>query len=180
VDDRHQWDLSPDPVAVVLAYLAPHSAGALVREAFYGTRRFDDFVSRTGLTRSAVAHRLRDLVATGVLEQVAYQRPGERERRAYQLSAKGRDLAASVVALARWSQSWLPPAGGPTVVTRHRCCGAEVGVSIVCAVGHHDLTPDDLIGEPGPGARPITPPTMNPNLATGVSMTAGVGEVCPE
>lgn len=157
MDDRHLWDLSPDPVAEALAYLAPHSAGALVREAFYGTRRFDDFVSRTGLTRSAVAHRLRHLVATGILERVAYQQTGERARHAYQLSEKGRDLAASVVALARWSQTWLPAVDGPTVITRHRGCGAEVHASIVCAAGHRDLTPADLAGEPGPGARRLAP-----------------------
>ena len=153
MDDRDQWDLSPDPVAQALTFLAPQSAGALVREAFYGTRRFDEFVERTGLTRSAVSHRLGHLVETGILNRVPYQRPGERERHAYQLTDKGRDLAASVVALARWSQAWLPPRNGPTVVIRHRDCGSEVRTSITCSIGHRDLNPADLTSTPGPGAQ---------------------------
>lgn len=152
MQNREQWDLSPDPVAAALAYLAPHSAGALVREAFYGTSRFDDFVVRTELTRSAVAHRLRHLVETGILERVPYQRAGERERHGYVLSEKGLDLATSVVALARWSQTWLPADGGPTVVVRHQGCGSEVHASIACSAGHRDLTQADLVAEPGPGA----------------------------
>ena len=151
--DRDEWDLSPDPVAEALEYLVPHSAGALVREAFYGTDRFEDFVTRTGLTRSVVAHRLRHLVDIGIFEKVAYRRPGARARQAYALSAKGRDLTTSVVALAQWAQAWLPQPGGATVVIRHRDCGAEVHGSVACAEGHHDLGRADLVAEAGPGAR---------------------------
>lgn len=151
--DRDQFDLSPDPVAQALEHLVPHSAGALVREAFYGTDRFEDFVTRTGLTRSVVAHRLRHLVDIGIFEKAAYRRPGARARLAYVLSPKGLDLTASVVALAQWAQAWLPQPDGATVVIKHRGCGAHVRGSVVCAEGHRDLAQADLVAEPGPGAR---------------------------
>lgn len=155
--DRDEFDLSPDPVAEALEHLVPHSAGALVREAFYGTNRFEDFVNRTALTRSVVAHRLRHLVDIGIFEKVAYRQPGARARQAYVLSAKGLDLTSSVVALAQWANAWLPQPGGATVVIRHQGCGAEVRGSVVCANGHRDLAQADLVAEAGPGAHRRTP-----------------------
>lgn len=157
MQDRDEFDLSPDPVAQALEYLVPHSAGALVREAFYGTDRFEDFVTRTALTRSVVAHRLHHLVDIGIFDKVAYRQPGARTRLAYVLTAKGLDLTASIVALAHWAQAWLPQPGGPTVLIKHRGCGAEVRGSVVCADEHHDLTQTDLVAEPGPGARRCGP-----------------------
>jgi len=157
VRDRDEFDLSPDPVAEALEYLVPHSAGALVREAFYGTDRFEDFVTRTGLTRSVVAHRLRHLVEIGIFEKTAYRRLGARARLAYVLSDKGLDLTASVVSLAQWAQAWLPHPGGATVVIRHEGCGAEVRGSVGCAGGHRDLAQADLVAEAGPGARRRSP-----------------------
>lgn len=155
--DRDEFDLSPDPVAQALEHLVPHSGGALVREAFYGTNRFEDFVARTDLTRSVVAHRLRHLVETGILEKIAYRQPGARARQAYVLSAKGQDLTASVVALAQWANAWLPQPEGSTVVITHQGCGAEVRGSIACTAGHNDLTQADLVAEAGPGVRRRTP-----------------------
>ena len=50
--DRDDWDLTPDSVQRAIEHLVPASAGKVVREAFYGTRRFDEFVRRTGLDPS--------------------------------------------------------------------------------------------------------------------------------
>ena len=61
----------------------------------------------------------------------------------------------SVIALARWAQTWLLGSERVTVISRHRGCGAEVHAEITCARGHRDIGPYDLTGEPGPAAQLI-------------------------
>lgn len=152
--DRDAWDLEPDPVQRALDAVTPRSAGQVVREAFYGTRRFDDFARRTGLTPGPLSARLRELVADGVLERVEYHAPRARRRHEYRLTAKGRDLAPAIIALLRWADRWLPDPAGPTVDLVHVDCGAPVHVELRCADGHHVTRLRDVRAQPGPGARP--------------------------
>lgn len=153
--ERDAWDLSPDSVQRALEHLLPASAGKVVREAFYGTRRFDDFVRRTGLTAPVLSARLRDLAASGIIEKRPYQEPGQRTRHEYRLTPSGLDLGTAIVALLEWGDRWLPPAAGPTVALEHRDCGAAVHAALVCEAGHADLAITDVAAVPGPGARPL-------------------------
>ena len=45
----------------------------IVRDAFLGVTRFDDFQARLGISRNTLTKRLNHLVGNGVLEQVPYQ-----------------------------------------------------------------------------------------------------------
>jgi hypothetical protein len=60
----------------------------LLREAFYGAHRFDEFVRRAGFTEPVTAARLRELVDDGLLERRPYQDPGQRTRFEYHLTEK--------------------------------------------------------------------------------------------
>lgn len=128
----------------------------MMREAFYGTRRFDAFARRTGLTAPVLAARLRDLVAADLLQQVAYREPGSRSRQEYHLTARGRDLAVAVVALLEWADRWVPGPAGATVLVEHTGCGAAVHAELACLAGHRGLPPMNVAPVPGPGARQIT------------------------
>ena len=44
----------------------------ILRDAFLGVRRFDDFVERLGISRNVLTNRLDTLVAAGVLERRPY------------------------------------------------------------------------------------------------------------
>ena len=77
--DRDAWDLDPDSVALALTVVAPPTMGKIMREAFYGTRRFDDFLRRTGMSPAALSARLRELVAQELLVKVPYREPGALE-----------------------------------------------------------------------------------------------------
>ena len=66
----------------------------VLREAFFGIRRFDDFHRALGCARNLLSERLAKLVDHGVLERVAYQEPGQRRRHEYHLTEKGLDLRA--------------------------------------------------------------------------------------
>src|SRR5258708_33601927 len=69
----------------------------IVRDAFLGLRRFDEFQERLGIARNVLADRLNRLVAEGILERVPYsERP---ERFEDQLTRKGRDLVPALVSL---------------------------------------------------------------------------------
>ncbi len=151
--DRDEWDLTPDSVQRAIEHLVPASAGKVVREAFYGTRRFDEFVRRTGLTAPVLSARLRDLESSGVIEKRPYQKPGQRTRHEYRLTEKGRDLGTALVALLEWADRWLPGPAGATVALEHRGCGAPVHAALECEAGHRGVDIADVTAMPGPGAR---------------------------
>lgn len=151
---REAWQLEPDSAQRALDVLVPRSAGQIVREAFYGTRRFDDFLRHTGMTRGVLSARLRELTGQGILVRVAYHDIGSRGRHEYRLTDKGRDLAAAIISLLTWADRWLPSPGGPTVALSHRDCGAPIRTEIRCGEGHRVDSIGDIRAEPGPGARP--------------------------
>jgi DNA-binding HxlR family transcriptional regulator len=123
----------------------------LLREAFYGTSRFDDFAQRVGISEPVAAARLRELVADGLLEREPYQEPGQRTRMEYRLTDKGAELLPALVALMQWGDRWLAP-DGPPVVLRHRGCGESVRAELRCSAGHA-TDAADLDLAIGPGAR---------------------------
>jgi DNA-binding HxlR family transcriptional regulator len=124
----------------------------VLREALYGTRRFDDFQRLTGAPRNVLTARLRTLVDHGVLKRVPYQEPGARQRYEYALTGRGRDLLTAVVALMQWGDEHLADPAGPPVVVRHRECGARVQAVLTCDAGHAHLTARDTYPDEGPGA----------------------------
>ncbi|MGH2884257.1 MAG: winged helix-turn-helix transcriptional regulator, partial [Solirubrobacteraceae bacterium] len=79
-------------MAKALQVLSTRSALLIMREAFYGTTRFDDFAERVGISQPVAAARLRELVDEGLLEREDYREPGQRTRQRYRLTEKGADL----------------------------------------------------------------------------------------
>ena len=135
LDPREAWTAERCTIAKALTVLSTRSALLIMREAFYGTTRFDDFAERVGLSEPATAARLRELVDEGLLEREDYREPGQRTRQQYRLTPKGADLFPVLVALMQWGDRWLDERGGP-VELRHRDCGEPVEVSLRCAAGH--------------------------------------------
>ncbi len=111
------------------------SAFLILREAFYGTTRFDDFATRVGISEPVTAARLRELVEQGLLEREDYREPGQRTRQRYRLTEKGAGLFPALVALMEWGNRWLDDRGG-RVELRHRDCGEPVSVHLRCDAGH--------------------------------------------
>jgi len=122
-------------IAKALDVVSTRSAFLILREAFYGTARFDDFAQRVGISEPVAAARLKELVEEGLLEREDYREPGQRTRQRYKLTDKGADLLPALAALMQWGDRWLDERGGP-VELRHRDCGETVGVELRCAEGH--------------------------------------------
>lgn len=142
LDPRSGWSASGCSIAKALDIVGARSTVLILREAFYGTSRFDDFVERVGISESVAAARLGELVEDGLLEREAYREPGQRTRHRYRLTAKGVDLLPAVTALMQWGDRWLHDRGGG-VELRHRGCGERVGVELRCAA-EHQVGADEL------------------------------------
>ncbi|WP_194908792.1 winged helix-turn-helix transcriptional regulator [Catenulispora rubra] len=117
-----------------LDVIGTRSAMMLVREAFYGGRRFDELVRRTGLAETVAAQRLKQLVAEGLMEQRPYREPGARTRKEHVLTDRGRDLFPVVVALVRWGRALDGERRGVDLV--HADCGALLSPAVHCEAGH--------------------------------------------
>ena len=128
----------------------------MIREAFYGTRRFDDFLEHCGVSSGVLAMRLRALVDDQILEKVPYQEPGARARDEYRLTDKGRSLAPILIALNDYADRWLLEPSETTVMLRHHACEAPVHAVVICrsrALGRDSFR--DVVTVPGPGARRV-------------------------
>jgi DNA-binding HxlR family transcriptional regulator len=139
LDPREGWKAERCTIAKALEVLSTRSALLILREAFYGTTRFDDFAERVGISEPATAARLRELVDDGLLAREDYREPGQRTRQQYRLTDKGADLLPVLVALMQWGDRWLDDRGGP-IELLHRDCGETVGVEVRCAAGHRVRT----------------------------------------
>ena len=130
------------PIDRTLQVVGSRSAFLLLREAFYGTTRFDDLVRLTGFSEAVTANRLKELVAHGLVERRPYRQPGQRTRHEYVLTERGHDLLPVLMALGQWSRKHSPDKGGPTNL--HDDCGSEVSVVLQCAAGH-EVAEDELV-----------------------------------
>jgi DNA-binding HxlR family transcriptional regulator len=125
----------------------------VMREAFYGAQRFDQFHSRIGCARNILSERLATLTRAEILARVPYREPGQRERHEYRLTPKGRELITVVIALMQWGDRWEPGPDGPPVRILHRDCGEPVEAILRCQHDGSVLEARDLRPVPGPGAR---------------------------
>lgn len=96
----------------------------VIRDVFYGKRRFDEIQEDLGIARNVLATRLGRLVDEGILEKRAYQqRPPRYE---YFLTEMGIDLWPVMVTMMHWGDRYLSGDTGPPVVIHHKECGGEV------------------------------------------------------
>jgi DNA-binding HxlR family transcriptional regulator len=122
----------------------------VIREAFFGTRRFDDYQRKLGVARNVLADRLARLVDEGILKRRRYQeRP---ERFEYSLTKKGIDLWPVLVSLTKWGDRHAAP-NGPPILILHRGCGGEVNARFVCEKCGEPVDARSAEARPGPGSR---------------------------
>jgi DNA-binding HxlR family transcriptional regulator len=122
----------------------------LVKQAFAGTRRFEDFRAGLGIARSRLADRLDRLVSEGVLSREPYKSDAGRGREEYRLTTKGLALYPVLIALRDWGDTYMAD-DGPPAYYRHRDCGGDAHVHLVCDECRDEVTAQDVAAEPGPG-----------------------------
>lgn len=142
--DRDSWSAVGEcAIEQTMAVVGTKSAMLIMREAYYGTTRFDDFARRVGITKAATSARLAELVDLGLLERRPYREPGQRSRDEYVLTESGVEFMPVVWSLFQWGQRHLPGRHRQLRLT-HLGCRADVEVQLRCAQGH--LVPPDELG----------------------------------
>jgi DNA-binding HxlR family transcriptional regulator len=102
----------------------------ILRDAFQGVRRFDDFQQDLGIARNVLTQRLQRLVSERILERRRYQTQPERFE--YRLTEKGIDLYPVLISLMRWGDRWAVGKDGPPLVLTHKSCGHEGLPAMAC------------------------------------------------
>lgn len=121
----------------------------IVRDAFFGVRRFSDFSTHLRIPKAVLTERLEFLVREGVLERV----PGTGRRLAYGLTGKGLELWPAVRALTEWGDRHYGPKG-PRRVFTHEACGGVVDPAGACARCGEPVVVTSIVMSPGPGFEP--------------------------
>lgn len=103
----------------------------ILRDAFLGIRRFDQFVESLGIARNTLTSRLDQLIANGILETLPYQ--DNPVRYEYRLTEKGKDLFDLLMTLWSYGERWDPPADPEHQRVYHLGCGAEAEAVAHCS-----------------------------------------------
>jgi DNA-binding HxlR family transcriptional regulator len=149
VPKRKSFEGVPCSIAQCLEVVGEWWSLLIVRDAFFGVSRFDEFESRLEIARNVLADRLDHLVSYDVLEKVPYQQHPVRYD--YRLTDKGRDLWMVLTAMRQWGDRWAAPAGPPVQLV-HDSCGKLAGSVPTCSGCGEELRLKDIHLVPGPGA----------------------------
>ena len=125
----------------------------ILREAFYGVKRFDEFEYYVGIAPNILSNRLKKLVDAGVMTRVPL--PEHAGRYDYVLTEKGRDFFPAYLALKKWGDDWLAEPAGPQVVFRERDAGRAVQYPELRAASGRPLRLEDVEVVAGSGAVPF-------------------------
>lgn len=123
----------------------------IVRDLFYGVRRFNDFRKHIGVPSATLTQRLNGLVDDGVVARVA----GSGARDEYELTERGRALWPVLTALAAWGRDCQDPDDRHSYV--HASCGTGL-VSGHCPACGVSPAPDDVVVMPAARAEEATDP----------------------
>jgi DNA-binding HxlR family transcriptional regulator len=121
----------------------------IVRDAFFGLRRFEEFQRSLGLARNILAARLDRLVEAGIMERERYQQHPPRDE--YVLTEKGRDLFPVIAALMAWGDRWTDDGAGPPLLLMHEC-GHAATLQATCDQCGEPMSLTNIQPVPGPGA----------------------------
>ncbi len=140
-----------ESVGSALALVGERWTLLILREAFFGVRRFGQLARNLNIPRPTLASRLRTLVDAGLLERVLYA--SDPNRHEYRLTDSGRDLFPAIVALMRWGDTHRSPAKGPPIILRHNSCGEIADPHLSCQHCGGEIDARNVTPEPGPGFR---------------------------
>lgn len=126
----------------------------ILREAFFGVRRFEEFQRHLGIARNILTDRLRKLCDNDILQRVPVKQGAKRYE--YKLTHKGIDLYPTLIALNQWGDRWLKPELGAPVKFIERDSGEEIADVAIHTRSGKKLDVYDLTPIEGPGANDET------------------------
>jgi DNA-binding HxlR family transcriptional regulator len=140
----------------------------ILREAYFGVRRFDKFQQRLGIPRQTLSSRLSALVANEILS--TGKRPNEPGQQ-YFLTVRGKDLFPTMLSLMEFGDKWLAGPSEPPLQLIHKSCGCICHPVTVCGECLQPFTAREAAPRDGPGAgyapvenRPTSRRSSDPSL----------------
>src|SRR5690242_19095080 len=121
-----------------MAFLGERWAILILREMFFGTRRFEEFQAALPIASNVLSQRLATLVDEGVVERRRYSEHPDRYE--YRLTDKGRDLQPIALAIKAWGDKYKFGPKGVPLETVHTDCGLVIEAELVCSHCGGELT----------------------------------------
>jgi DNA-binding HxlR family transcriptional regulator len=137
------------PIARSLERVGEWWSILILRDAFYGLSRFDEFQESLGVAPGMLARRLNALVSSGLLERRRYSEHPPRDE--YVLTERGRDFRPVLLALLAWGNRHFAPEGAAVRLADRRT-GAPVEPVLVDAATGEQIAGPDYRLVAGPGA----------------------------
>jgi len=135
-------------VARTLGLVGEQWSLLIMRDAFLGVRRFEDFQHHLGIARNILSDRLGKLVEHGILNKRQYSdRPVRSE---YRLTSKGIDLFPVLFALQKWGDTWAMGDDAPLRTVVHNTCGTITHPIASCSHCGEPLSPFNVTASPLP------------------------------
>jgi DNA-binding HxlR family transcriptional regulator len=122
----------------------------ILREAYYGVKRFDEFEYYVGVAPNILSSRLKKFVDAGIMTRVPL--PEHAGRFEYVLTEKGRDFFPAYLALKKWGDAWLAEPAGPQVVFRERAAARPIDIPELRTSSGKPLRLEDVEIVAGSGA----------------------------
>ena len=145
-DEIGQYNCS---VARALSVVGERWTLLILRDAFLGTRRFEQFQRNLGITRHRLSERLTKLVEHGVLVKVPYlEKPARYD---YRLTRKGLALYPVLMSLGHWGDDWMDGGEGAPLEYVHQGCGQHTHAVLTCSHCGEVLRPQEVATRVGPG-----------------------------
>ena len=114
---NHNYEGQNCSIAGALEIVGERWTLLIIRDAFLGLHRFDEFRESLGIARNVLTDRLNKLVEEGIFDREPY---GDRaDRYDYRLTQKGLDLQVALAGLRQWGDTYLCDKP-PTVARRKR------------------------------------------------------------
>lgn len=146
---RTSFEDMPCPIARSLERVGEWWSMLILRDAFYGMTRFDDFQKSLGIAPNMLTRRLKGLVEAGVLERVRYtDRPPRYE---YLLTERGRDFLPVLFVLTSWGNRHFAPEGA-SIVLKNAQTGKRIDPVVVNRHDGAPITWASCVFEGGPAA----------------------------
>ncbi|RKG36730.1 winged helix-turn-helix transcriptional regulator [Acinetobacter rongchengensis] len=139
----------PCSVARTLSVIGDTWSMMIIRNAFLGIRRFDDFHKNLGVTRHVLTARLNTLVEEEILYKAPYTETQKRFE--YRLTQKGLDLYPILMSIIHWGDTYMDKGQGAPVDCIHKTCGHKFHPVMVCSECSEPLNPKQVKVEIGKG-----------------------------
>ena len=147
--ERTRFDTWSCSVARTLDIVGDGWTPLILREAYFGTKRFEAFQASLGISRNILTRRLKRLVSEDLLVKRRYQENPPRFE--YHLTDKGRDFFGVVAAMLRWGDDWLAGDAGVPLEIYDRTTGERVRPLVVDERTGQPIDVRKLVAKPGPG-----------------------------